>query len=71
VRAFVFSFQTKLVMALTSVIVLALFLAGSVFVVARSERRPGAGPRRRRLAVDLPAGAVCAPAAGARRTALR
>ncbi len=40
VRAFVFSFQTKLVLALTSVIVLALFLAGSVFVVrTRNERR--------------------------------
>jgi len=40
VRTFVFSFQTKLVLALTSVIVLALFLAGSVFVVrTRNERR--------------------------------
>jgi signal transduction histidine kinase len=40
VRTFVFSFQTKLVIALTSVIVLALFLAGSVFVVrTRTERR--------------------------------
>jgi signal transduction histidine kinase len=40
VRAFVFSFQTKLVLAVTSVIVLALFLAGAVFVVrTRAERR--------------------------------
>lgn len=40
VRAFVFSFQTKLVLAVTSVIILALFLAGSVFVVrTRNERR--------------------------------
>ncbi len=39
-RAFVFSFQTKLVLAVTSVIVLALFLAGAVFVVrTRTERR--------------------------------
>jgi len=40
VRAFIFSFQTKLVLALTAVIILALFLAGSVFVVrTRNERR--------------------------------
>jgi signal transduction histidine kinase len=39
-RAFLFSFQTKLVLALTSVIVLAIFLAGTVFVVrTRDDRR--------------------------------
>jgi signal transduction histidine kinase len=39
-RAFVFSFQTKLVLALTAVILLALFFAGAVFVVrTREERR--------------------------------
>jgi signal transduction histidine kinase len=39
-RAFLFSFQTKLVLALTSVIVLAIFLAGTVFVFrTRDDRR--------------------------------
>ncbi len=39
-RAVLFSFQTKLVLALTAVILLALFLAGAVFVVrTRDERR--------------------------------
>lgn len=39
-RGFVFSFQTKLVLALTAVILLALFLAGAVFVVrTRNERQ--------------------------------
>lgn len=39
-RGFVFSFQTKLVLALTAVILLALFLAGTVFVVrTRNERQ--------------------------------
>src|SRR5437870_1641438 len=39
-RAFVFSFQTKLVLALTGVILIALFLAGSVFIArTRGERR--------------------------------
>jgi signal transduction histidine kinase len=39
-RAFLFSFQTKLVLALTSVIVLAIFLAGAVFVFrTRDDRR--------------------------------
>jgi signal transduction histidine kinase len=39
-RTFIFSFQTKLVLALTSVILLAIFLAGLVFVVnARGDRR--------------------------------
>ena len=42
-RAFLFSFQTKLVLALTSVIVLAILIAGSVFVVRdRDERREAA-----------------------------
>lgn len=40
VRAFLFSFQTKLVLALTGVIVLAILLAGVVFVTrTRDERR--------------------------------
>ncbi len=40
VRAFLFSFQTKLVLALTTVIVLAIFLAGTVFVLrTRDDRR--------------------------------
>jgi signal transduction histidine kinase len=40
VRAFIFSFQTKLIVALVSVIVLAIFLAGFVVVVrTRDERR--------------------------------
>jgi len=40
VRGFVFSFQTKLVLALTVVILLAIFLAGTVFVLrTRDERR--------------------------------
>lgn len=39
-RSFLFSFQTKLVFALTAVIVLAILLAGAVFVArTRSERR--------------------------------
>jgi signal transduction histidine kinase len=39
-RASLFSFQTKLILAMTSVIVLAIFLAGAVFVVRdREERR--------------------------------
>jgi signal transduction histidine kinase len=40
VRSFLFSFQTKLVLSLTAVIVLAILLAGAVFVVrTRDERR--------------------------------
>lgn len=40
VRAFLFSFQTKLVLAMTGVILLAIFLAGAVFVVrTRHERK--------------------------------
>jgi signal transduction histidine kinase len=39
-RAFLFSFQTKLVLAMTGVILLAIFLAGAVFVVrTRHERK--------------------------------
>lgn len=39
-RAFLFSFQTKLVLALAAVILLAIFLSGAVFVVrTREERR--------------------------------
>lgn len=39
-RTFLFSFQTKLIFAMTTVIVLAIFLAGAVFVVRdREERR--------------------------------
>ncbi len=39
-RSFVFSIQTKLVLAMTAVIVLAIFLAGAVFVTrTRDERR--------------------------------
>jgi two-component system sensor histidine kinase BaeS len=39
-RAFLFSFQTKLVIAMTGVILLAILLAGAVFVVrTRDERR--------------------------------
>ncbi|MDP9236125.1 MAG: HAMP domain-containing histidine kinase [Chloroflexota bacterium] len=39
-RGFVFSFQTKLVLALTGVILIALFLAGTVFIArTRGERR--------------------------------
>lgn len=42
-RAFLFSFQTKLVLALTSVIVLAILIAGAVFVVRdRDGRREAA-----------------------------
>lgn len=42
-RSFLFSLQTKLVLALTSVIVLALLIAGAVFVVrTRDERRESA-----------------------------
>jgi signal transduction histidine kinase len=40
IRAFLFSFQTKLVLSLTGVILLAILLAGGVFVVrTRNERR--------------------------------
>src|SRR6266571_742976 len=40
VRAFLFSLQTKLVLAMTAVIVLAILLAGAVFVARnRNERR--------------------------------
>jgi signal transduction histidine kinase len=40
VRSFLFSLQTKLVLAMTAVIVLAIFLAGAVFVARnRDERR--------------------------------
>jgi signal transduction histidine kinase len=40
VRSFVFSFQTKLVLSLGAVIVLAIFAAGAVFVIeTRDERR--------------------------------
>ncbi|HEY8172059.1 MAG TPA: HAMP domain-containing sensor histidine kinase, partial [Dehalococcoidia bacterium] len=38
-RAFLFSFQTKLIFAMTAVIVLAIFLAGAVFVVRNREER--------------------------------
>jgi HAMP domain-containing protein len=39
VRSFLFSFQTKLILALTSVILMTIFLAGSVFVIrTRNER---------------------------------
>ena len=39
-RAFLFSLQTKLVLAMTAVIVLAILLAGAVFVARyRNERR--------------------------------
>ena len=42
-RSFVFSFQTKLVLALTTVIVLAIFLSGAIFVVrTRNEKRQSA-----------------------------
>jgi signal transduction histidine kinase len=64
-RPFLFSFQTKLVLALTAVIVLAIFLAGAVFVVeTREERRQqaldrvaAASPRiyQRALVALLPA----------------
>lgn len=40
IRAFLFSFQTKLVLSLTGVIVLAILIAGAVFVArTRNERR--------------------------------
>lgn len=40
VRAFVFSFQTKLILAITAAIVFAVMLAGAIFVVStRDERR--------------------------------
>lgn len=39
VRGFLFSFQTKLVLALTSVILLTIFLAGTVFVLQTRDER--------------------------------
>lgn len=40
VRAFIFSFQTKLILAITAAIVLAIMLAGAIFVIStRDERR--------------------------------
>ena len=39
VRTFLFSFQTKLVLALTSVILLTIFLAGTVFVLQTRDER--------------------------------
>ena len=43
VRSFLFSFQTKLVLAITAVILLSIFLAGAVFVVqTRDDQRQDA-----------------------------
>ena len=42
-RSFLFSIQTKLVLAMTAVIVLAILLAGTVFVArSRNERKDAA-----------------------------
>jgi signal transduction histidine kinase len=54
VRAFIFSFQTKLVLALTAVILLAILLAGTIFVIrSRNERRQHALDRVAALAPSI------------------